>query len=331
MKTNPTSARPFLANLATLIPLIPLSVFLAACGGGGGGDAGPSIPTTPTVSAYVGDDVGDYTFKYTAAFQGYKMDGKPYGNHYGYREPNAACKYLQEDVDDYKFGKANKIVLGEYAGTKLNPAKEGDQATSVYAYRESYDFKAIDKTHMSFTHKISLYPTTRCYDDNANAIKRGEITRTGENTTKPTITNPRGAGTKVEDYWDYFLLQRTGTTMFTWTGKTKLPTGEEVDMFDVDLPELTNRNWDFQKWDEVYTYGAGIKLSHPLFNGRNKAKALVYMKRNADDKSNPWSYGTVQMIMDSTNYMTSTPLSQWQKFDFFSPEYEDKNKYDLPN
>jgi hypothetical protein len=35
--------------------------------------------------------------------------------------------------------------------------------------------------------------------------------------------------------------------------------------------------------------------------------------------------------MDPTNYMTSVPLAQWQKFEYFNPEYEDKNKYDLPN
>ena len=83
-------------------------------------------------------------------------------------------------------------------------------------------------------------------------------------------------------FFDLGLLQRTGTTMFTWMGKTNLPTGEEVDMFDVDLPELTNKSWDFQKWTEIYTTGAAMKLSHPLFNGKNKAKALVYMRRVTD-------------------------------------------------
>lgn len=344
MKTNPTSARPCLANLATLVPL---SLFLAACGGGGGsGDPVGNPPLIGVAVPYVGDDVGDYTYKYTLERKGFLMDGTPYGTHYGYREPDSACKYLPEDYNDYKFGKANKIVLGQYTGTKLNPAKEGDQAERYYAYRETYDFKAIDKIHMSFTHKISLHQDLSCYDDDANSTKRGEITRTGENTDKPTIPNPSGAGVIVDDYWDYFLLQRTGTTMFTWTGKTKLSTGEEVDIFEVDLPELTNRNWDFQKWTENFsvaagtqpnTVGAAIKLSHPLFNGRNKATALVYMRRvtnPAYSNTSPWGNEKIQMIMDPSNsisYMTSVPLSKWQKFDYFDPKSENKNKYDLPN
>lgn len=122
--------------------------------------------------------------------------------------------------------------------------------------------------------------------------------------------------------------------MFTWTGKTTLPTGEEVDMFDVDLPELTNRNWDFQKWNEVFVVGPAMKLSHPLFNGKNKAKALVYMERVTDpaySKTTPWGNNKIQMIMDPTNYMTSVPLAEWKKFDYFDLKTEIKNQYDLPN
>ena len=37
-----------------------------------------------------------------------------------YCEPE--CKYLQEDVDNYRFRKANKLALARYTGSKLNPA-----------------------------------------------------------------------------------------------------------------------------------------------------------------------------------------------------------------
>ena len=329
----------FKRTLHGYVFVLAMTLVLAACGGGGGGDSSCVVTSTntcnapiPLPTAYVGDDVGDYTFKYTAAFRGYKTDGKtPYGYHYGYREPK--CKYLPADREDFLFHGGKNVVLGEYFGTSANPAHKGDAAWDVYAYRESYDFKVVDKTHMSFTHKISIHPntTTNC-DDLSPGGKRGEITRTGENTLKPPITNPRVRSGDSSDFWEYFLIQRTGTTMFTWMGKTKLPTGEEVDMFDVDLPELTNRNWDFQVWENSRV-NLGIDLSDPLFNGRNKAKALVYMRRVTDPAyvpTMPWGYGEIQMIMDPTNYMTSVPLAQWQKFEFFSPSTEPLNQYDLP-
>jgi hypothetical protein len=35
--------------------------------------------------------------------------------------------------------------------------------------------------------------------------------------------------------------------------------------------------------------------------------------------------------MDPSNYMTSTPLDQWQSFGYFDPKEGDQNQYTLPN
>ena len=237
------------------IPLaIPLLLALSACGGGGGASVcadGTNNCTnpTPTPAAYVGDDVGDYTYKYTSVRTGeFLIDGTPISNHYGYREPT--CKYLASDVDDFQNLGGRNVVLADYYGTSANPANKGDDAQGVYAYRETYDFKAIDTTHMTFTHKISIYSdiALSCFENVPG--KRGEITRTGEDTALPTLTtNPHifsNSGNPGGFWWSYFLVQRTGKSLFTWTGKTTLPTGESVDKFEVDLPELTNRAWNFQ-------------------------------------------------------------------------------------
>ena len=216
------------------IPLaIPLLLALSACGGGGGASVcadGTNNCTnpTPTPAAYVGDDVGDYTYKYTSVRTGeFLIDGTPISNHYGYREPT--CKYLASDVDDFQNLGGRNVVLAEYTGTSLNPARKGDPAFGVYPYRETYDFKVVDKTHMTFTHKISIYADnfTSCSDISAG--KQGEITRTGEDTLLPTLTtNPHifnNAGNPGNYWWSYFLVQRTGKSLFTWKGKTTLPTG----------------------------------------------------------------------------------------------------------
>lgn len=322
------------------LPLLPL-LFLAltACGGGGstcvsGCDTNGGGGGLPTVAAYVGDTVGDYVYKYTNTRSVPVSSTAPFapleGTHYGYREPT--CKYLPADYENYLNGDSKSVTLGNYLGTSQSPAKKGDAALDIYAYRETYDFSAIDATHMTFTHKISIYdgvsPIYYCTD--VITGKRGEITRTGENTTKASPTNPnifRNDGTGF--WWNYFLVQRTGTSLFTWTGKTTLSTGETVDMFEVDLPELTNRSWSFQAWSTDSNKGGGVDLSHPLFNGKSKFKALVYMKRNTNATS-PWVNTNVKIIMDPTNFMTSTPLDQWQSFDYFNPKYEPYNMYDLP-
>ena len=273
--------------------------------------------------------MGDYTYKYTAVRTGeFLIDGTPISNHYGYREPT--CKYLASDVDDFQNHGGRNVVLADYYGTSANPANQGDDAQGVYAYRETYDFKAIDTTHMTFTHKISIYADSGGTCQDFLPGKRGEITRTGEDSTLPSPTNPNADGNNIQAYWFYFLVQRTGKSLFTWTGKTTLPTGESVDMFDVDLPELSNRNWNSQIWSSLVSIVAGIDLSHSLFNGKNKAKALVYMQRNTSDKTKPWGYTSIQMIMDPTNYMTNTDLSQWQSFSSFQSHFEPRNVYELP-
>ena len=335
-KTTPPLFKALGSSLA--FPLaFPLLLALSACGGGGGAsvcaDGTNNCTTpTPTPAAYVGDDVGDYTYKYTAVRTGeFLIDGTPISNHYGYREPT--CKYLDADREDFLNHGGRNVVLAKYLGTSLNPARQGDAAFGVYPYRETYDFKAIDKTHMTFTHKISIYADNSTFCQEVLFGKQGEITRTGEDTTLPTLTiNPHifsDSGNPGGFWWSYFLVQRTGKSLFTWTGKATLPTGEEVDMFDVDLPELTNRAWNFQAWSTDTLSGTGLDLSHSIFNGK-KAKALVYMQRNTNDKTNPWGYTSIKMIMDPTNYMTTTPLSQWQSFEGFQPKFETQNLYDLP-
>jgi hypothetical protein len=313
-----------------MLPAVAVSLMLAACGGGGGGGNPPEGCTTCEFIAYVGDDVGDYTYKYTSVRTGALPS--VIDPHYGYREPT--CQYLASDRDDFLNHGGRNVVLASYLGTSLNPAHKGDAAWGVYAYRETYDFKAIDQTHMSFTHKISIYEDSSfSCNETASGNKKGEITRTGENTNKASPTNPlifSNSGTPGGQWWTYFLVQRTGTSLFTWTGKTTLPTGESVDMFEVDLPELTNRSWSFQAWSADSNKTGGVNLGNPLFNGKNKFKALVYMQRYPNDKAYPWGYSSIKIIMDPTNYMTTTPLSQWQSFEYFNPKLEPYNMYDLP-
>jgi hypothetical protein len=345
--TTPTAFKPhdpMPVRAGRMLPMAWLMLSMLALSGCGGGDGstcvGPACPTPapyvpPEPVGYVGDDAGDYTYKYTS-YRGYDTAANGYAPkkeyEFGYREPD--CKYLSSDWTNFQLitGDKKSIVFGKYD----KPSGGGDltkDATinDVYAYRETYNFTRIDGMNMSFVHKISLYVqlSSGCskweWDPRQ---KKGEITRTGENTNKQTITNPNAfSSSRTQNWaWHYFLLQRTGSTLFTWKGKTILPTtGETVDMFEVDLPDLTDRKWDVQSTPDLSIF-AGIDLKNKLFDGKTKAKALVHMKRSSS-KSNPWYYDSIKIIMHPTDYQISVPLAEWQSFNSFDPAKEPENDY----
>lgn len=354
--TTPTAFKPHdpkPMRAGRMLPMAWLMLSMLALSGCGGGDGstcvGPACPTPapyvpPEPLGYVGDDVGDYTYKYTS-YRGYDTAANGYAPkkeyHYGYREPD--CHYVDDDLyskgggDRYQknLGDPTKIVLGIYSRKQNPPVMGQSEPFEIWGYRESYDFKRIDDKNMSFTHKIGLYATAPDCNDllplKLVTNKTGEITRTGENTNLPTISNPNlYTSTRAESwYWSYFLLQRTGSTLFTWKGKAVLPTGETVDKFEVDLPELTSRPWDTQSSPDNTLVG-GVDLRNKLFDGKTKAKALVYMSRISSSKSNPWYSDEIKMIIDANDYKTDVPLDKWQSFKKFSPEYEPVNFYTLP-
>jgi len=321
-----------------------LSLGLSGCGGGdtcvGADCTTPKIPyVAPEPVGYVGDDVGDYTYKYTS-HRGFGTAAEDYAPqkeaHFGYREPD--CKFAGNDEYNYDNGDKKSVALAWYYSQVedrptgfpvMGETKASIPASGVYRYRETYDFKRIDGKHMSFTHKISLHSNYAGCTDLLPFNKHGEITRTGENTDAPTITNPNLYTPSRTWSWDYFLYQRTGTTMFTWVGKTVLPTGESVDKFEVDLPPISNRTWDTQSSPDTSSVG-GVDLRSPIFDGKSKAKALVYMRRSSA-KSDPWAYGEFKIIMDPNAYKTDVPLDKWQTFKNFRPEWEPLNDYPLPS
>jgi hypothetical protein len=345
MAFKPHGPKPMRAGRMLPMAWLMLSMLaLSGCGGGDGSTCvGPACPTPapyvpPEPVGYVGDDVGDYTYKYTSDRDyGTAAEGFPFLGeyHYGYREPD--CHYVDDDLfrtdntgggDRYHWnlGYPTKIVMGLYDSQPV-PVEGKSEPFALWSYRESYDFKRIDGKNMSFTHKIGLYATAPECNDVLENYKKGEITRTGEDTTLPTITNPRPD--PDQSPWRFFLLQRTGSTLFTWTGKTVLLTGETVDKFEVDLPALTDRKWTSQTSIDNTVVGV-VDLRNKLFNGKTKAKALVYMSRISSSKSNPWYSDEIMMIIDANEYKTNVPLTEWKKFLKFSPKHEPLNFYTLP-